>query len=119
MNNKGSSLEFSIKFQYFSVILKKLFFRVDFSSSQLFLKIFFHLCIFLRHPFICFDSSPLIILILFSWSLRLPNFLIKFPCIIITIINIDNSSIKSQRFSNSDIISSKKFAIIFHIFFSF
>ena len=118
MNDEGSFFKFGIELKNSSVVLKKLLFRVDFASSQFFFKIFFHLCIFLRNPLVGLSGSPLIVLIGLGWALRLVDFLIKFTGIVITVVEVDNSSVESQRFTNSNVVGCEELSVFFGVFLS-
>lgn len=119
MNNERCSFESSIELKHFSIVLQKLFLRIDFSSSQLLLKVFFHLSIFFWNPLVVDCGSPQVITIRDWWTLRLPNLLVKFSSIVIAIIEENRSPINFWNLAKSKIVGSHKFPIILDILFSF
>ena len=119
MDNVRSSLKSSEKLENFSIIFKELLFWVDLSSSQFFLEILFHLCIFLGNPLIVNSRGPRIISIGFWGPLRLPNFLVELTSILIAVIKIDGTTIDFKNLSEMEIIGSHELAITLDVLLSF
>lgn len=106
MNDVCGTFESGIEFKDFSVILQELFFRVNFTTTKFFFKIFFHDSILFRDPFIINLCCPLIVLVLLRWSLWLTQFFIEFSCVLITVVKVDVSSVNGDGVPQSEIIRS-------------
>lgn len=119
MHNEGSSFEVCIELQDFSIVLQKLFLRVDLSSSQFLLKILLHLSILLGDPLVGLGLSPVVIGVGLGGTLRLSDFLVEFSGVLITVVEVDGPTIDLEDFSEFDVVGSHELAVSLGVFLPF
>jgi hypothetical protein len=60
--------------------------------------------IFFRDPFVGDSGGPLVMLVGLCRALRLSEFLIKFACVLIAVVEVDGSAVEGDWLADVDIV---------------